>query len=56
MSRCDLTDPEWAASRPLLPNRPSGVPWRDLPKDYGHCTTGGNRWSRKGAGCAFSMP
>ncbi len=38
MSRCSLTDREWAASQPLLPNRPRGVP-----EDYGPYATGCNR-------------
>ncbi len=72
MSRRDLTDREGAASQPLLPNSPrgvpriddcrvvggifvlcAGVPWHDLPKDCGHCTTGCNRWSGKGQGARF---
>ncbi len=56
MSRRDLTGREWAASQPLLPNGPRGVLRVDLPKDCGHCTTGYDRWSKKGAECAFSMP
>ncbi len=28
---------------------------RDLPEECGYCTTVCNRWSRKGAGCAFSI-
>jgi transposase len=26
MDRCDLTDFEWSAIQPLLPNKPGGVP------------------------------
>ncbi len=59
MSRRDLTDREWAVIQPPLPNKVRGVPWRDLPEECGHCTTvcnRYNRWSKKGAGCTFSMP
>ncbi|MGY4257686.1 transposase [Bradyrhizobium sp. USDA 4516] len=49
--RHELTDGEWAAIRPMLPNKPrgvprvndrwvlngilSGAPWRDLPEAFG---------------------
>ena len=56
MSRRDLTDQEWAAVQPPLPNRPRGVQWRDLPEDCGHCATVFNSWFEKGTGYAFSMP
>jgi transposase len=58
--RYELTDHEWAAIRPMLPNKArgvrrvdnrrwvlrSGAPWRDLPDCYGPCTTCYNRFVR----------
>ena len=29
--RYELTDDEWAAIRPMLPNRPRGIPRRERP-------------------------
>src|SRR5579859_7619142 len=60
MSRYDMTDYEWRAIQPLLPNKPrgvprvddrrlvlrSGAPWRDLPDRYGPRTTCYNRFVR----------
>jgi transposase len=69
--RYELADNEWSAIRPMLPNKPRGVPrvndrrvlngifwvlrsrapWRDLPDDFGPCTTCYNRfvrWRRAG--------
>jgi transposase len=64
--RYELSDHEWTAIKPMLPNKPggvrrlndrrvlngiswvlrSGVPWRDLPEDYGPYTTCYNRFVR----------
>src|SRR6476660_4100093 len=62
--RYELSDYEWTAIKPMLPNKPrgvrrvgifwvlrSGAPWRDLPKNYGPRTTCYNRfvrWRRAG--------
>jgi transposase len=61
--RYELTDHEWAAIKPMLPNKPrrvlngifwvlrSGAPWRDLPESFGPYTTCYNRfvrWRRAG--------
>lgn len=69
--RFELTDEEWAAIEPLLPNNSpgarrvddrrvinaifhvlrTGIPWRDLPNEFGPYTTAYNRynrWSRRG--------
>jgi transposase len=59
--RYELTDEEWAAIKPMLPNKPrgvqrvlngifwvlrSGAPWRDLPDNFGPYTTCYNRFVR----------
>ena len=60
--RYELSDHEWRAVNPMLPNKPrvddrrvlngifwvlsSGAPWRDLPKTYGPRTTCYNRFVR----------
>jgi transposase len=60
--RYELADDEWAAIKPILPNKPrvndrrvlngifwvlrSGAPWRDLPDTYGPYTTCYNRFVR----------
>jgi hypothetical protein len=70
--RYELTDREWAAIRPMLPNKPRGVPrvndrrvlngifwvWRDLPQTFGPYTTCYNRFVRwRRAGApSSSMP
>ena len=62
--RHELTDHEWTAIKPMLPNKPrgvarvndrrvlrSGAPWRDLPESFGPYTTCYNRfvrWRRAG--------
>jgi transposase len=60
--RYELSDYEWTAIKPMLPNKPRGVrrafsgssaraPWRDLPETYGPRTTCYNRfvrWRRAG--------
>jgi transposase len=53
--RCELSDEEWAAIKPMPPNKPRGVPrvyerrvlhgifwvlrWRDLPNKFGPYTS-----------------
>ena len=60
--RYELSDCEWSLIKPMLPNKPrgvprvigrrvfwvlrSGAPWRDLPEIYGPCTTCYNRFVR----------
>jgi len=60
--RYELTDDEWTAIKPMLPNKPrgvprvnlngifwvlrSGAPWRDLPQAFGPYTTCYNRFVR----------
>src|ERR1700756_1415030 len=60
--RYELADDEWAAIKPILPNKPrvndrrvlngifwvlrSGAPWRDLPDTFGPYTTCYNRFLR----------
>jgi transposase len=60
--RYELADCEWAAIKPMLPNKPrgvprvddrrvlnglrSGAPWRDLPEAFGPYTTCYNRFVR----------
>jgi transposase len=59
--RYELSDYEWTAIKPMLPNKPrgvrrvndrrvrndiSGAPWRDLPETYGPRTTCYNRFVR----------
>jgi transposase len=58
--RYELTDHEWAAIKPMLPNKVndrrvlngifwvlrSGAPWRDLPDSFGPYTTCYNRFVR----------
>ena len=60
--RYELTDDEWTAIKPMLPNKPrgvprvnlngifwvlrSGAPWRDLPQEFGPYTTCYNRFVR----------
>src|SRR6478672_5995885 len=45
--RCyEVTDFEWSVIAPLLPNKPRGVPWADIPERYGPSTTCYNRFVR----------
>ncbi|MGY2903183.1 transposase [Bradyrhizobium sp. URHC0002] len=60
--RCEVSEHEWTALKPMLPNKPrvdhrrvldgivwvqrSGAPWRDLPATYGPRTTCYNRFVR----------
>jgi len=50
--RYELTDDEWTAIKPMLPNkrrcvpRANDRPWRDLPSSFGPYTTSHNRGVR----------
>ena len=46
LRRYEPSDFEWSVIEPLLPNKPRGVPWVDIPERYGRSATCYNRFVR----------